>query len=215
MLVIGFMAINKPDKLKHYVRLGIVSLIITAVLLPLVSTVRMASIYNDWSLSYLDRQFSYYSEKTMSILVLRITGAEGAALAMSNIDFDKVNAWDVYDRGVVSYYTREVLRVPDTGKSGFTPSALGEVKLLFGSELNYLAILLWPVLIILFNRLAEKKLKHLYPIGFGFILAFSVKSLLGGVFAMHVYILIGSLVIVFILTSHFRWGKRLNSRVHE
>ncbi len=199
MLIIGFFTVYRPWLLRRFFLLGGVAIIATVVLLPLVTTLRMASVYDNWSPSYLQKQYTFYSEITSNLILMRITGAESASLALTNLKDHEYNSLQVFSRGMTEFYTREILGVPDEGKTGFTPSALGEVEILFGGIGVIGVIMLWPLVLLIINQGLRSRLGFLYPVGFAFLFAFAIKSVSGGIYFKDITTLAGAVGILLLI----------------
>ncbi len=199
MLLLGFVVASRPESVKKFMSLSLLAVLMTLLLIPLVTTLRLAQINDNWESTSIKEQYERHSRTVINLFAMRITGAENAGLAISNIDFDSSNALEVLDVGVVEYYTREVIGIPDDAKTGFTPSALGEAFVLFGLYGGHFAIALLPLLILVFDRLMASMLTFLYPLTFAFLFAFTIKAMTGGIFAQSMITLIGACVVAWFI----------------
>ena len=204
MLVIGFFAVYRPLLLRRFFLLGGAAVIATLILIPLVTSLRMANINDNWNPHYLREQYAFYSDITINLFLMRIIGAESASLALTELREEKVGFLQVLSKGVTQFYTREILAVPDEQKSGFSPSALGEVHLLFGGIAGYVLIIAWPWVLQKISQAMNRWLGSLYPIGFAFLFAFSIKSVSEGIYFKDIAILTGAVCVVFVINALFK-----------
>lgn len=208
MLLLGFIIASKPDQIKKFLRIGVISVGVTIFLMPIVTTLRTAQIHNDWSPAFISYQYDYNRKSVYSLFIMRITGAVNASMVMSNFDSLTLTTSEIMKKGVISYYTQNVLKYTGYSyrkmKTGYTPSALGECFILFGLYGGLLVVLLMPLCLVKMHRLLKKQLSFSYPLSYAFLFSLAIKSVTGGVFAKDVYTFVGAVILAWLIDSYFK-----------